>query len=193
MHARAGKRTYAQTPWRLPVSPRRPHQAAYGLRTPIRYTRSPVSASIEPCCAIGLPVHQIEAPSTGSRPKSGQPHGPRSASCVGIVSMLAGGKMTGGSRRSTRSATGSWRRRGSSGRFVVSKPLDLCIALVARPSMGDESRAVPRRRRGAEAQLPVCRRSRTMGSIRAPQASAFHKTEGAGGMTIASRIPRWPV
>ena len=30
----------------------------------------------------------------------------------------------GGNRRSTRSATGSWRRRGSKGRFVASKPLD---------------------------------------------------------------------
>jgi hypothetical protein len=30
----------------------------------------------------------------------------------------------GGSRRFTQSATGSWRRRGSNGRFVASKPLD---------------------------------------------------------------------
>jgi len=29
-----------------------------------------------------------------------------------------------GSKRSTRSVTGSWRRRGSNGRFVASKPLD---------------------------------------------------------------------
>jgi hypothetical protein len=38
----------------------------------------------------------------------------------------------GGSRRSTRSVTGSWRRPESNGRFVASKPLDAPIALVRR-------------------------------------------------------------
>ena len=37
--------------------------------------------------------------------------------------------LTGGNRRSTRSATGSSRRPGNSGRFVASKPLDGWIAL----------------------------------------------------------------
>jgi len=36
--------------------------------------------------------------------------------------------LAGGSRRSTRSATGSWMRPGKNGRFVASKPLDLQIA-----------------------------------------------------------------
>ena len=36
--------------------------------------------------------------------------------------------LAGGSRRSTRSATGSWRRRGNNGRFVASRPPDVQIA-----------------------------------------------------------------
>ena len=38
------------------------------------------------------------------------------------------------SRRSTRGATGTWRRRGSNGRFVASKPLDVQLMLVGRGS-----------------------------------------------------------
>jgi hypothetical protein len=43
----------------------------------------------------------------------------------------------GGSRRSTRSATGGWRRRGSNGRFVASKPFDVQLTPVGRGSAGD--------------------------------------------------------
>lgn len=39
----------------------------------------------------------------------------------------------GGSKRSGRSATGSWRRRGSEGRFVASKPFDVQIAARCMP------------------------------------------------------------
>ena len=48
-----------------------------------------------------------------------------------------------GSRRSTRSGTGNWKRRGSSGRFVASRPLEVRTPLESA---------------GAEAQLPVCQR-----------------------------------
>jgi hypothetical protein len=65
----------------------------------------------------------------------------------------------GGSRRSMRSATGSWSRRGSNGRFVASKPLDVQPTTVGRDSAG---KAHPNARcpAGVETQLPVCRPTR---------------------------------
>jgi hypothetical protein len=42
----------------------------------------------------------------------------------------------GGSRRSTRSATGSWRRHGSNDRLVASEPLDVQFRPVGRDSAG---------------------------------------------------------
>ena len=64
----------------------------------------------------------------------------------------AGECWLGGSRRSMPSVTGSWRRRGSNGSFVASKPLDVQLMPVGRDFASDgfnQSRVAV----GAESQL----------------------------------------
>ena len=60
------------------------------------------------------------------------------------------------------SATGSWRRRGSNGRFAASKPLDVQLTWVGVVL----DRFIRTSPRDAEPQLPVCRQFRTCPKIR---------------------------